>query len=144
MARTWILAVAAVAASTLSVGQNYDFGARGPAVGPDRTNLAHVGGVNAGLEIRLQDEHRNARDKRVVVEARVSGVELVDPTSQGTPAQYQGFLQYRLDGSAPMETTRLQHEFGNLNSGEHTIEVSLVTSSRAQITQPKKLMVQIP
>jgi hypothetical protein len=129
--------------STLSVGQNYDFGARGPAVGPDRTNLAHVGGVNAGLEIRLQDEHRNARDKRVVVEARVSGVELVDPTSQGT-AQYQGFLQYRLDGSAPMETTRLQHEFGNLSSGEHTIEVALVTRSRANITQPKNLTVHIP
>jgi hypothetical protein len=102
-----------------------------------------VGGVNAGLEIRLQDEHRNARDKRVVVEARVSGVELVDPTSQGT-AQYQGFLQYRLDGSAPMETTRLQHEFGNLSSGEHTIEVALVTRSRANITQPKNLTVHIP
>ena len=144
MARTWILAVAAVAVSTLSAGQNYDYGARGPAIGPDRTNLAHVGGVNAGLEIRLQDERRNARDKRVVVEARVSGVELVDPTSQGASAQYQGFLQYRLDGSAPMETTRLQHEFGNLSSGEHTIEVALVTHSRAHITQPKKLTVHIP
>ena len=90
MARTWILAIAAVT-STLCAGQNYDFGARGPALGPDRTNLAHVGGVNAGLEIKLQDEKKNARDKRVVVEASVSGVELVDPTSQGT-AQYQGFL----------------------------------------------------
>ena len=143
MARTWILPAAALVVSTFCAGQNYDFGARGPAIGPDRTNLAHVGGGNAGLEIRLQDERRNARDKRVVVEARVSGVELVEPTSQGT-AQYQGFLQYRLDGSAPMETTRLQHEFGNLSSGEHTIEVALVTRSRAQITQPRKLEVHIP
>ena len=143
MARTWILAVAAVAVSTLSAGQNYDFGARGPAIGPDRTNLAHVGGVNAGLEISLQDESRNAREKRAVVEARVSGVELVEPNSQGS-AQYQGFLQYRLDGSAPMETTRLKHEFGNLSSGEHTVEVALVTRSRALITQPRKLTVRIP
>lgn len=134
----------ALAVGSVCVAQHYDYGARGPVLGSDRTNLAHVAGVGAGLEIKLLDENRYARDKRVVVRADVTGVELVQPNSQTEMAQYRGFLQYRLDGSAPVETTQLQHEFGNLSSGEHTVEVALVTSSRAKITEPKKMIVKIP
>jgi len=134
----------ALAVGSACVAQNYDYGARGPVLGPDRTNLAHVAGVGAGLEISLLNENRNARDKRVVVRANVTGVDLVQPNSPGEMAQYRGFLQYRLDGSAPVETTQLQHEFGNLSSGEHTVEVALVTSSRANITEPKKMTIKIP
>lgn len=134
----------ALAVGTVCIAQNYDYGARGPVLGSDRTNLANVAGVGGGLDIKLVDESQNARDKRVVVRANVTGVELVQPNSQGEMAQYRGFLQYRLDGSAPVETTRLQHEFGNLSSGEHTVEVALVTGNRAKITEPKKMIVKIP
>ena len=144
MGRFFASAVTLILISVFAMAQNYDYGARGPVVGPDRTNLAHVAGVNAGLRIEVLDERRNAQDKKIVVRANLTGVQLIEPNSKGEIVQYEGYLQYRLDGSSPVETTELQHEFANLTSGEHTVEVSLVTREGAPIVKPRILTVHIP
>ena len=111
----------------------------------DRTTLAGQSGLAPSLSASLADPHGNARQHRAVVQVETEGIRLVSQAGEGTaPKLDEGHLQYRLDSSAPLESTSTSMQFDNLSPGEHHIQVMLVGNDNRPAGPSKTLTISIP
>jgi hypothetical protein len=84
-------------------------------------------GADPALEAWLSEKDALARHGSMRVEARVSGIQLIDPTSvREAPNAGQGHLHYRVDGGPVIATPATSLGFHELAPGAHRVEVSLV------------------
>lgn len=111
----------------------------------DRTKLNQQAGAAPIFDARLLDEEANAKEKKVTVQVRVSGLHLVSPEQAPTPNDAtNGFIEYRVDGGPPQYTNQTQFSVYNLTAGEKDISVRLVDTGRHPIGEEKHMKVRIP
>jgi hypothetical protein len=107
--------------------------------------LAPVARAEPMLEASLHDAERLAEKAAAKIEARVSGLELVDPASvreQARPGQ--GHLHYRVDDGPVIATTATQLSFHELAPGAHRFEVTLVGNDHQPLGPSETLHATVP
>jgi hypothetical protein len=97
------------------------------------------------LDASLVDAEKLAAKAGATVEARVTGIELVDPASvQERPRAGQGHLHYRVDDGPVIATTVTKLSFHGLTPGEHRFEVSVVGNDHRPLGPAETLRVSVP
>lgn len=110
----------------------------------DRTNYAGMSGLAPELEVEVKDAHENAHNKQVVVEARVWGIDLVEPGSSQQPSLTRGYLLYRVDEQPVIKSAEKEMTFRNLSPGRHTVTVQLSSPDNYPVGTSKVMTVRIP
>jgi hypothetical protein len=110
----------------------------------DRTNMAGMVGLMPELKADLVDVHRNAEQKKIVVQADVWGVNLATPQKLTEANNDEAFLGYVLDRNPPIKTDQKEYTFTNVAPGRHTITVQLIAANGQPIGEKTILGVHIP
>jgi hypothetical protein len=97
------------------------------------------------LSAKLVDPEKKAQKQEATVEAKVAGVELVDPAKVNErPAPGQGHLHYQVDNGPVIATTAPKLSFHELSAGQHKILVELVGNDHKPLGPRETLTVTIP
>jgi len=95
------------------------------------------------LRATLQEKDKNAKDHAAVVEVETQNIGLVDvDTSYG--GSDLGLLEYQVDQSPALVTEDTRVMFRDLNSGKHTITVSLLDTHYKDLGAKTTLDVDVP
>jgi hypothetical protein len=105
--------------------------------------------VSASAELRLtaslKDAERLAQKASATVEAKVSGIAIVDPASVNEqPKPGQGHLHYRVDDGPVIATTAEKLGFHDLAPGEHRFELTLVGNDHKPLLPSQTLELMVP
>ena len=97
------------------------------------------------LDAQLLNQDALAKKKAASVQARVTGIELIDPASVGEkPKAGQGHLHYRVDDGPVIATTATKLSFHELTPGKHRIVVMLAGNDHTPLGPSKSLDLEVP
>ena len=106
---------------------------------------AMAGKTAAKLDATLVEPEKKAKEKAATVKVTVSGVQIVDPATDGEkPVAGHAHLHYQVDADPIIATTAPKLSFHDLPSGKHTIKVVLAGSDHAPLGPEKTLSVDVP
>jgi hypothetical protein len=112
---------------------------------PAKTEGAMGAHHSPTLSATLVDPETKAQKHEATVEAKVAGVQIVDPAKVNEqPAPSQGHLHYQLDSGPVIATTATKLSFHELSAGEHKITVMLAANDHTALGPQKTLTVTIP
>lgn len=101
--------------------------------------------VAVSFEAKLVDQEANASKHSAVVEAKASGLTLIDPAlSSKMNTMPEGHFHYQVDNGFVIATPVNKLAFHNLTSGKHQIMVSLADNEHKPIGPVQMLTVTIP
>ena len=102
-------------------------------------------GADPALEAWLAEKDALAQRGGMRVEAKVSGIQLIDPASvREAPRAGQGHLHYRVDGGPVIATPATSLGFHELAPGSHQVEVTLVGNDHEPLVPAEVLDVMVP
>lgn len=110
---------------------------------PDRTNVAGMVGLEPKLGAVLIDITQNAKQRKIVVQADVWGANLIAPEN-AEPRNDQAFLSFVLDDNPPAKTDQKEYTFRDVQPGQHTVTVRLLSADGQQVGSNVVLGVHIP
>ena len=97
------------------------------------------------LSATLSDAEKKAREQTATVEAKVAGIQLIDPAAVNEqPQSGQGHLHYQLDNGPIIATTTTKLSFHELSSGPHKVTVMLASNDHQPLGPKETLTVNIP
>ena len=97
------------------------------------------------LDAQLLNQVELAKKKAASVQARVTGIQLVDPASVGEkPNAGQGHLHYRVDDGPVIATTATKLSFHELTPGKHHIDVMLAGNDHKPLGPSKSFDLEVP
>jgi hypothetical protein len=97
------------------------------------------------LEAVLVDRDKKAAKREATVQAKASGINIVDPAVAGEkPKRGEGHFHYQVDGGPIVATTAAKLSFHELSPGPHIITVILAGNDHRRLIEPVVLQLRVP